>query len=154
MQRITVSLDDDVVALIDAYMARHGATNRSEAMRDMARAAAALDLAEAPDPDAACVAALSFAFDADRPDLARRILAVKGDAHDLVIASTTAPLGHTRMWETTILRGRVAEVQALASALMRERGVRHGRLHMAPATLDADPHAHGDGEPHHVHVAV
>jgi CopG family nickel-responsive transcriptional regulator len=154
MQRITVSLDDDVVALIDAYMARHGSTNRSEAMRDMARAAAAQDLVAAPDPGTACVGALSFAFDANRPDLARRLLAVKGDAHDLVLASTTTPLGHTSLWETTILRGPVVEVQALASALMRERGVRHGRLHMAPAILDAEPHAHGEDGPHHVHVAV
>lgn len=140
--------------MIDAYMDRHGATNRSEAMRDMARAAAALDLAEAPDPGAACVGSLSFAFDADRPDLARRLLAVKGAAHDMVIASTTTPLGHTSFWETTLLRGRVADVQALASALMRERGVRHGRLHIAPAVLDAEPHAHGDDGRHHVHIAV
>lgn len=153
MQRITVSLDDDVVALIDAYMTRHGSTNRSEAMRDMARAAAALDHAHDPAPDAACVATLSYAFDPDRGDLARRLRERFADVHDLVVSRLQVDLSHVSALEVAVLRGPVAGVQRLASAVIRERGVRHGRLHVMPAALDADPHSH-DGGPTHAHVAV
>jgi CopG family nickel-responsive transcriptional regulator len=153
MQRITASLDDDVVAAIDAYMGRHGATNRSEALRDMVRAAVAADHADAPRSGAACVAVLSWACDPDRNGLGARLHARLRDAHDLVVSLTQAPLSHVTTLEVALLRGEVAAVQALASAVMRERGVRHGRLHLMPAALEAAPHDHGDGQAH-AHVAV
>ena len=42
MQRVTITIDDDLVAEIDAFMAGRGYTNRSEAIRDLARTIAEL----------------------------------------------------------------------------------------------------------------
>jgi CopG family nickel-responsive transcriptional regulator len=153
MHRITASLDDDVVALIDAHMARHGATNRSEAIRDIVRTAAAADHAGAPPPGAACVATLTWACDPDRHGLGARLHGMLRDAHDLVTSVTQTPLSHVTVLEVAVLKGETAAVQALASAIMRERGVRHGRLCILPAELRAAPHDHGDGHPHS-HVSV
>lgn len=38
MQRITITLDDDLMDELDAMIAAHGYQNRSEAIRDFARA--------------------------------------------------------------------------------------------------------------------
>ena len=46
MQRVTVTLDDELVAEIDRIAAARGYQNRSEAIRDLARAG----LREQPDP--------------------------------------------------------------------------------------------------------
>jgi len=37
MHRVTITIDDDLVAEVDRFMAAHGYTNRSEAIRDLAR---------------------------------------------------------------------------------------------------------------------
>ena len=37
MQRVTITIDDDLVAELERYMAAHGYANRSEAIRDLAR---------------------------------------------------------------------------------------------------------------------
>jgi len=39
MHRVTITIDDDLVAEVDRFMAAHGYTNRSEAIRDLAGAA-------------------------------------------------------------------------------------------------------------------
>ena len=38
MQRITITVDDELVAALDCIIAAHGYQNRSEAIRDLARA--------------------------------------------------------------------------------------------------------------------
>ena len=37
MQRVTITIDDDLVAELERYMAARGYANRSEAIRDLAR---------------------------------------------------------------------------------------------------------------------
>ena len=37
MQRLTITIDDDLVAEVDEFIARHGYANRSEAFRDLLR---------------------------------------------------------------------------------------------------------------------
>ena len=37
MQRVTITIDDDLVAELERHMAAHGYANRSEAIRDLAR---------------------------------------------------------------------------------------------------------------------
>ena len=37
MQRVTITIDDDLGAELERYMALHGYANRSEAIRDLAR---------------------------------------------------------------------------------------------------------------------
>lgn len=41
MQRVTLTLDDDLLAALDALSQRHGYHNRSEAARDLLRGALA-----------------------------------------------------------------------------------------------------------------
>jgi CopG family nickel-responsive transcriptional regulator len=37
VQRLTISLDDNIAAAIDAFMEKQGYSNRSEAIRDLVR---------------------------------------------------------------------------------------------------------------------
>ena len=153
MQRITVSLDDDVTDLIDGYMARHGIANRSEALRDLVRAAAAQEHRADPGEGAFCVASLTYAYDPHRRDLSTRIHALHQDRHDLTVATMHVHLDHETCLEVVALKGAVRPVQELASEVLRERGVRHGNLHVVPARHDVTPHSHDDG-PAHSHVSV
>lgn len=158
MQRITVSLDDETVALLDALLQGRGATNRSEAIRDIVREAAARDrLAAGEDGTAACVATLSYVYEHDRRDLNRRLTDAHHHRHDLSVATLHVHLDHDTCLEVGVLKGQLADVRGLADAVTNERGVRHGNLFVLPARIERDRHDHGDGPPReheHSHIAV
>ncbi len=62
MQRVTITLDDNLMAELDRMIEEHGYQNRSEAIRDFARAGmqqAAQDAGKNGD----CVAALVYVYD-------------------------------------------------------------------------------------------
>ncbi|WP_019953954.1 nickel-responsive transcriptional regulator NikR [Yoonia vestfoldensis] len=144
MKRITMTLDDDLLAAVDAHMDASGATNRSEAIRDLVARSLA---PEAPD-DAMCLGIASYTIEPEMRDLARKIPQVRQDHHDRFAAALSVPVDHSTSVEVAVLKGSVAEVAAIANALFLERGVRHGRLALVPVIVEDHSHAHGNGAPH------
>jgi CopG family nickel-responsive transcriptional regulator len=142
MQRITISIDDDLLVTLDALMARRGYANRSEAIRDIVRETLVRDTSQAA-PDAACVATLSYVFDHHRRDLSQRLTHHQHDHHDLAIATMHVHLDHDSCLEVAVLKGPHAQVRALGDGMIAERGVRYGALHLIPATIADEKHDHG-----------
>jgi CopG family nickel-responsive transcriptional regulator len=130
MQRITITIDDDLLATIDSVMQRRGYASRSEAVRDMVREAAAREPA-LPDKTH-CVAALSYVYDHETRALAQRLTRTAHDHHDLAVASLHVHLDHESCMEIAVLKGSVGAVQSLADELTAQRGVRHAKLHLVP----------------------
>lgn len=152
MQRITVTLDDDLVAEIDEIMRIRGYQNRSEAIRDLTRSGlkeARLDASGTED----CVAAVVYVFDHSMRDLSKRLVATLHDNHQLVLSTLHVHLDHDHCMEATVLKGKSSQVQAVANQIIAERGVRHGRLIMIPAELEAETHDH-HGEGLHSHIRI
>ncbi len=153
MQRITITIEAALLDQIDAFMAQSGATNRSEALRDLVR----LGLAgrQSGTPDAACLAVVSYALDPTLRDLARRVPQGRQDRHDRTIAALSVPVDHAAAVEVAVLRGSVAEVSAYANGLFLERGIRHGTLALIPVRVEHEVHSHADGAVHrHSHLRV
>ncbi len=152
MQRVTVTLDADLLAEIDQMVATRGYPNRSEALRDLARAG----LQETAPPQAEdkdCVAALVYVYDHTRRELAQRLTDSFHDHHDLSVATLHLHLDHDACMEVAVLRGATGDVQHLAEHVIAERGVRYGRLVTVPASLATEGHSHGGDRPRaHVHV--
>lgn len=141
MQRITISLEDGLLAELDAFMARAGATNRSEALRDLLRRA----LAPAAPASAECLAVVTCTIDPTIRDLARRVPRTRHAHHDRTIAALSVPVDHDSALDVSVMRGRVADVDRYANALFLERGVRHGTVTMIPVQTEIESHDHGDG---------
>jgi CopG family nickel-responsive transcriptional regulator len=131
MQRLTISLDDDLAAAFEDWVAARGYENRSEAFRDLLRRELG-DAALQGRPHAPCVATLTYLYDHHERTVARRLTDMQHDHHELTICSTHAHLDHDHCVETVILRGPVAQVRAFAESVMAQRGVRHGNLHLVP----------------------
>jgi CopG family nickel-responsive transcriptional regulator len=144
MQRITITLDDDLLAELDRLIAARGYANRSRAIRDLARAGIRQALLEASDAPA-CVAALVYVQELGARGLAHRLTALFHDHHDLSVATLQVPLGHESGLNVAVLKGPTAEVRDLADAVLTARGVAHGRAVIVPAELDAGEHRHGEG---------
>jgi CopG family nickel-responsive transcriptional regulator len=86
MQRVTITIDGDLVAEFDAFMTGRGYANRSEAIRDLARSALAQsNLEGAPGRD--CIATLSYVYDHAARELPKRLTKDFHDRHSLAQAT-------------------------------------------------------------------
>jgi CopG family transcriptional regulator, nickel-responsive regulator len=149
MQRLTITVDDELVAEIDRVVTARGYQNRSEAIRDLTRAGlqqAALAGGDTQDR----VAALVYVYDHAARELSKRLTRAFHDHHTLSLASLHVHLDHDSCMEVNVLRGRSDEVQHFAEHVVAERGVRHGQVVMMAAPsghhghADAAAHAHGN----------
>jgi len=154
MRRITVTLDDELVAALDRTVAACGYQNRSEALRDLARAGIA-QLNEETEDSPAGVAALAYVYDHRERELAKRLTGSFHNRHDLSVASMHVHLDHDSCLEVAVLRGALREVRDFARHIIAERRVRHGRLVTVPVEFENQKHAHGT-QPgrRHLHVRV
>lgn len=146
MERITMSLDSALAEQFDAFISEHGYTNRSEAMRDLIRQRLEKERLEKSE-DGFCVATLSYVYNHHELELASRITEVHHLHHELNLASLHVHLDHDNCLEIAIMRGPIKKVQDLANAVMAERGVRHGKLHMVPVDMAEVSHT-SEGTPH------
>ena len=147
MQRVTITIDDDLDKELERYMRARGYENRSEALRDLARSGlqqAALEVA-GPRP---CVAALIYVYDHEARDLPKRLTRDFHDRHDLAQATLHMHLDHDNCMEVTVLKGRGKDVQEFANHVIAERGVRHGHITYMPAEAGAHQHNHDDDRRH------
>lgn len=151
MQRVTITLDEPLVAEFEGYLESHGYTNRSEAIRDLIRARLDAEYLTL-DPDGACVANLSYVYNHHERELASRLTRAHHDHHDLGVSTLHVHLDHDHCLETVVLRGPAARVRAFAEAVIAQAGVHHGHLSILPVQVAEQHHDHGHGSHSHAHV--
>ncbi len=154
MPRVTISLDDDLLAELDRFAGERGYAGRSEAVRDLVRGG--LQQLDAGSSDKhECVAALIYAYDHHARDLAGRLTGRFHEQHDLTLATLHVHLGHDSCMEVAVLRGPGAQVREFGAQLTAERGVVYGRLVTLPVQVSTERHTHGHGPSHsHAHAEV
>lgn len=152
MERITITIDGSLRARLDAYMTASGATNRSEAMRDLVRRGLN---DEHEQPGEECIAVVSYALDPNLRDLGRRVPQSRHERHDRVIAALSAPIDHSTAVEVAVMKGTVREMSDYANSLFLERGIHHGKVSLIPVITVTESHSHGSGEAHtHTHLRL
>jgi CopG family nickel-responsive transcriptional regulator len=146
MQRLTISIDDGLAAEFDTLTAEQGYTSRSEAMRDLVRHAVEAQRLTGTDAGF-CVANLSYVYDHGIRGLPKRLNDIQHTHHHLVVSTMHSHLDHVSCLETSILKGPVKAVRALADAIKIERGVRFAELNLIsvnPNDSHVDAHAAHD----------
>ena len=152
MQRVTITMDDGLVAELDAFIEASGAFNRSEAIRDLVRRG--LAARERERTEAGCFGILSYAIDHSLRDLGRRVPQGRLERHDQTAAALSVPIDHTTSIDVVVMRGTVASVEDYAQGLFLERGVLHGALALVPVEPADKPHSHDERSAAHVHLRV
>jgi CopG family nickel-responsive transcriptional regulator len=151
MERVTISMSDELAAELAAYMDANHYDNRSEALRDLAR----LGLKQsrlARGIAGPCVATLSYVYDHHTRELAKRLTDAHHAHHDLQVATMHVHLDHDSCLEVAVLRGDAREVRDFSKAVIAERGVTHGEVSFVPVAIDAAAHNHGGAAHRHVHT--
>jgi CopG family nickel-responsive transcriptional regulator len=152
MQRVTITIDDDLAAELDRFMSAHGYANRSEAIRDLARSGLQQST-HARSGTRPCVAALVYVYEHEKRELARRLTSDYHARHDLAQATLHVHLDEASCLEVTVLKGRGTDVQEFADHIIAERGVRHGHVVYLPsdealAHTSRAAHGHSHGHSH------
>ena len=151
MERVTISLDEDLLEQFDVYMERKGYANRSEAVRDLLREG--LDAHRlATEPGAHVVGCLSYMFNHHQRELSQRLTKAQHENHDLVRSTLHVHLDHDNCLEVAVIEGHVGDVRRFAEATMAETGVRHGNLHLVPTEMASGKHRHGGHRVAHSHL--
>jgi CopG family transcriptional regulator, nickel-responsive regulator len=144
MQRLTTTIDDELVAEVDEFIAEHGYANRSEAIRDLVRSGLQAQTTKTQG-NRNCIATLSYVYDHAARELPKRLTKDFHAHHNLAQATLHVHIDHDSCLEVTVLKGRGADVKAFADHVIAERGVRHGRIVMMPIEPADHDHAHAHG---------
>lgn len=145
MQRITISIDDDLMDEIDKIIKQKNYQNRSEAIRDLTRTGiqnSSLSVEGNPP----CVAALVYVYDHESRELSKRLTRTFHDEHNMTLASLHVHLDHGSCMEVSMLKGGTDEIGRLAEQVITERGVRYGKLIMIPDNSTEAAQHHHDHE--------
>ena len=135
MQRITITLDEELLDLIDRRVETQGYQGRSEAIRDLLRNG--LREAETQPNDTPCVAVVSYLYDHATRELPKRLNQTLHAHHDLTRSTLHVHLDAGHCLEVSVLQGESGPVGELARQLMVERGVEHGHVQIMPSPVSA-----------------
>jgi CopG family transcriptional regulator, nickel-responsive regulator len=124
--RFSVSLPRPLLEEIDRRVVSKGYASRSELVRDLIRERLVEQTWEDPDADVAGV--LTIVYDHHQRDLTQQMLDIQHDEYVHVVATTHVHLDHHNCLETTIIRGRPADIEHMRLLIGGLRGVRFSAL--------------------------
>ncbi len=167
MQRITLSLDDELAKRFDRLIANQGYANRSEAFRDIVRELLNRE-AQALNPKLPAIGVVSYVFNHHERQLSARLAEQQHEHTHSVISTMHVHLNHDECVESVVVKGTLEDIQAVAEGIITAPGVRHGHLNLIPAvkvnqpegfeepdpSIDIAEHGHvhyGVGDHHHEH---
>lgn len=149
--RFGVAMEAPLLEEFDKVVERRGGT-RSEAFRDLARAAILRARIEGPID---VMAVLTLVYDHHVRDLTEKLTELQHELGEDVRSTLHIHLDHDRCLEVIILRGRADELTRVAERLHALKGVKHGALEIitdlgdsAETHRDTHSHAHGHSHAH------
>lgn len=126
--RFTISVPPELLARFDAVSAGKGYPSRSEAVRDALRDYLVEHKWSDDGDDEDVVATITLLYDHRLRRLSGELVERQHQHHARVLSSLHIHLDEVNCLEVIVLRGRRAEVAALADELISLRGVKHGRM--------------------------
>ncbi len=159
--RFGIAMEAGLIAQLDALAAARDC-NRSELVRDLARAELSRTVADAKVP---AVATVTLVYNHHVRELSERLTSLQHDLGEQVRSSMHVHLDNENCLEVIVMRGRSDQLKDVASRMIATRGVIHGgaeyvaeeafsrsnsgrRAHDHHEHEHAHAHAHGDA---HIH---
>ncbi|MCW8883680.1 MAG: nickel-responsive transcriptional regulator NikR [Motiliproteus sp.] len=151
LERISVSLDEELIEQFEQYLQLRGYRNRSEAIRDLIREKLEVERIDQSD-EGHCIGTLSYVFNHHERELARRLTNTQHHHHDVAVSTLHVHLDHDNCMEAVVVNGPTAQVKEFANSIISQPGVRHGKLNVIPAEVEDQSHSHGSSSHHHSHT--
>jgi len=126
LARIGVAIDSSLLEQFDRLIAQRGYTNRSEAFRDLIRDELVEKAWESPESNV--VGTVTLVYDHHVRLLNEKLTSLQHDHHRSILSTLHVHLDHDHCLEVLVVKGKAAEVERIAGALISTKGVKHGRL--------------------------
>ncbi len=130
MQRLSITIDEELASEFEELISKRGYQNRSEAFRDLLRKELTeeklLNLSQQ------CVAVVSYCYDHNKLRLSEKTVEHQHHHLDMVISSMHVHASHNMCVETVIARGTYKEVKEFAEHTISEKGVKDGKFNIIP----------------------
>lgn len=123
-ERISITIEPDLLRRLDAHISSSGHANRSEIIRDLIRGRLVQEAA----PDTQVTGSLTLVFDHRQRALAERLVHVAHDHDEIVLSTMHVHLDRIYCMEVSALRGRRGALRHYAEHLLGMKGVLHGQL--------------------------
>lgn len=130
--RFGISIDSDLLDSFDRLIARKGYQNRSEAIRDLLRAAIVDEKTDAGQEE--MVGTVTMVYNHHVRDLADKLTEHQHQHHHQVVSALHVHLDAHNCLEVLVLKGSSAEINRIADELLGVKGVKHGKLFLTSAT--------------------
>lgn len=129
--RFGISIDSDLLESFDRLITGKGYQNRSEAIRDLIRAALVEDKTVAGQEE--MVGTVTMVYNHHVRDLADKLTEHQHHHHHQIISALHVHLDAHNCLEVLVLRGSSAEINRIADELLGVKGVKHGKLFLTSA---------------------
>ena len=126
LERYTVTMPRELLEAFDRRNEAKGYRNRSEALRDLVRAALVEE--EWADPGERAAATLTLVYDHHTRGLNEKITHIQHRFEGLAVSTLHVHLDHEHCLEVIVLRGMTRRIRELADALSCIKGVKHAKL--------------------------
>jgi CopG family nickel-responsive transcriptional regulator len=125
VERITASIEKDLLERFESYISSHGFPSRSEAIKNLIRSA----LVEQEWQKGKDVAgAISITYDHHKTGLLQKLTETQHQFEKLIICSQHVHLDHHNCMEVVMVRGRVAEIRRLLELINAIKGIKHSTI--------------------------
>jgi CopG family nickel-responsive transcriptional regulator len=131
LERIGISLEQDLLAQFDKLIAEKGYVNRSEAVRDLIRDSL-VQREWASRGREEKVAVVTLVYDHDSASLTQKLAHIQHENHRAVVSALHVHLDPHNCLKVLVLRGRGKDVSAMGDGLVSTKGVKYGKV--VPAT--------------------
>lgn len=125
VKRFGVSLDEQVLTELDAYVNNHQFPNRSQAIRHLICNNVIEDKSDRNKIVAGCIV---LVYDHHKRDLQNKSTSLQHDYSDVILSSMHVHIDHHNCLETIAVMGRASLLKDLADKLITIKGVKHGKL--------------------------
>ncbi len=130
VKRFGVSLDSDILARLDEYIAENNLPNRSRGIRQLIENQA---VEKKWQNNEEVAGAIVMVYDHHKNEVTKKANEIQHDFHDLILSTQHIHLNHDLCLETISLKGKANELTELANQIIALKGVQHGRLVMSKA---------------------
>jgi CopG family nickel-responsive transcriptional regulator len=136
LQRIGISLEDELLEKFDEIIDEKGYVNRSEAIRDLIRGELVQRQWSSSRSDEERVVVVTLVYDHDSSSLAQKLTHIQHENHLAVVSSLHVHMDAHNCLEVLVLRGKAKDIMAIGESLVSTRGVKYGKV--VPATTGQD----------------
>ena len=128
ISRFGISMDYMLLERFDAFILKHGYSNRSEAVRDLVRDRLIRD--EWKEDEIETIGTITIIYDHHKRELQERLTKHQHEHHEAVISMMHVHLDQHNCLEVLAVRGKAKEIRRIADDLISTKGVKHGKLVM------------------------